>query len=83
LCGLRGDPLLSPFPGKVPVAIDGWSSWLADKEDEKMLATIRLRTRTGRPAGSKKFVAALETRLGRRLQPRPAGRPRKNNANDS
>jgi putative transposase len=67
----------------VPVVIDGWSSLLADKEDEKMLATIRLHTRTGRPAGSKEFVAALETRLRQRLQPRSAGRPGKNNANDS
>ena len=80
-CGLRGDPLLSPLPEMVPVVIDGWSSLLADKEDEKMLATIRLRTLTGRPAGSEKFVAApgsaastqirgsaRETFIGRHLQ---------------
>ena len=63
-CLLRGDPPLSRLLEMVPVAIDGWSLWLADKADEKMQATIRLCTRTGRPAGSEKFVAPLETRLG-------------------
>jgi len=76
-CGLRSDPLLSPLPAAVPVRTEDWSRWLAEKDDEKMLATIRLRTRTGRPAGNKRFIAALESRLGRRLQPRPIGRPRK------
>lgn len=76
-CGLRGDPLLSPLPGKVRVTTRDWSPWLAEKEDEKPLAMIRLRTRTGRPVGSEEFIAKLESRLGRRLQPRPVGRPRK------
>jgi putative transposase len=76
-CGLRSDPLLSPFPGIVPIRTEDWSAWLAEKDDDKMLATIRLRTRTGHPAGSKTFIAALESRLGRRLQPRSIGRPRK------
>jgi putative transposase len=76
-CGLRNDPLLSTFLGIVPVRAEDWSAWLAEKDDEKILATIRLRTRTGRPAGNKKFIAALESRLGRRLQPRSIGRPKK------
>jgi hypothetical protein len=76
-CGLRNDPLLSPLQGIVPVRTKDWSAWLAEEDDEKMLATIRLRTRTGRPAGDKKFVAALESCAGRRLQPRSIGRPKK------
>jgi putative transposase len=76
-CGLRTDSLLSPLQGLVPVKTEDWSAWLAEKGDEKTLATIRVRTRTGRPAGNKKFVAALEVRLGRRLQPRSIGRPKK------
>jgi putative transposase len=76
-CGLRTDPLLSPLQGLVAVKTEDWSAWLAEKDDEKMLAALRIRTRTGRPAGNKKFVAALEARLGRRLQPRSIGRPKK------
>ncbi len=76
-CGRRPDPLLSPLDGLVPVRTEDWSAWLAEKEDEEMLATIRLHTRTGRPAGDKRFVSGLEARLGRRLQARPIGRPRK------
>ena len=76
-CGLREDRWLSPLQGLVPVRTEDWSQWLAEKEDEEMLATIRLHTRTGRPAGGKRFVSALESRLGRRLQARPIGRPRK------
>jgi hypothetical protein len=76
-CGLRNDPLLSPLQGIVPVRIEDWSAWLAEKDDEKMPATIRLRTRTGRPAGDKKFIAALESRVGLCLEPRSIGRPKK------
>jgi hypothetical protein len=61
----------------VPVRTEDWSAWLAGKDDEKMRATNRIRTRTGRPAGNKKFIAALEARLGRRLEPRSIGRPKK------
>ncbi len=38
---------------------------------------IRLATHTGVPLGSREFVARLESRTGRRLQPRPRGRPGK------
>ena len=48
-----------------------------EDEDEGMLATIRLHTRTGCPAGDKRLVSALESRLGRRLLARSIGRPRK------
>ncbi len=76
-CGLREDPLLSPLRGLVPARTGDWSEWLAEEEDEEMVATIRLHTRTGRPAGDKRFVSALESRLGRRLQAKSIGRPRK------
>ncbi len=75
-CGQRADPLLSSLQGLVPVREEDWSAWLAEREDEKFLAGIRLRTRTGRPLGDKKFVEALESRLKRRLQPRSIGRPK-------
>jgi putative transposase len=75
--GLRDESLLSPLPGIVPVRTEDWSAWPAEKDDEKMPATIRLRTRTGRPAGDKKFIAALEFRVDRRLQPRSVDRPKK------
>lgn len=76
-CGFREDPMLSSLQGLVPVRTEDWSAWLAEKEDEGMLATIRLHTRTGRPAGDKRFVSALESRSGRRLLARSIGRPRK------
>jgi putative transposase len=76
-CGLREDPLLSPLPPTMPASTRDWSAWLAANDDEKTMATIRLRTRTGRPAGDKRFIAGLESRLGRRLQPRAIGRPKK------
>ncbi len=72
-CGLRSDPVLSPLPPPLPFGTADGPRRLAEKDDEKMLATIRVRTRTGPPPGNKKRIAALESRLGRRLQPRPIG----------
>ena len=76
-CGLREDPVLSRLPKGIPAGPEEWSAWLAEGDDAKMLATLRLCTRTGRPAGGKQFIAELESRLGRRLAPKRIGRPRK------
>jgi hypothetical protein len=46
-------------------------------DDEEMPKRLRLRTRTGRPAGDAAFVARLEDESGRFLAPRKGGRPRK------
>jgi putative transposase len=56
-----------------------WRHLLTRADDERQLARLRLCTSRGRPLGSDKFVAKLETLLGRRLRPLPSGRPRKSN----
>ena len=76
-CGGHLDPILAPLPERRPPGTADWGAWLAEREDEKMLLRLRLCTRTGRPIGSKQFLAKLESKLGRRLQARPIGRPKK------
>ena len=49
---------------------------LCQPEREDMVERIRLRPRTGRPLGSDKFLSKLESLVGRRLRPLPAGRPK-------
>ena len=57
-----------------------WREELAEGVSEEEAARIRLRTHTGRPLGSDRFVSKLETLLGRRVRPLPVGRPRKERA---
>ena len=76
-CERRQDPILSPLPELCPPQTSDWSSWLADPEDESLLARIRLHTRTGRPIGRDQFVEDLEFRLGRKVRALANGRPRK------
>jgi len=45
--------------------------------EQQAVQTLRLCTRTGRPAGDKVFVAQLQKRLGRPLAAKPVGRPKK------
>ena len=54
-----------------------WRRLLARPDDERLVGALRLATSRGRPLGSDRFVAKLETLLGRRLRPLPRGRPRK------
>jgi len=54
-----------------------WREALTRPENEARVDLLRLRTRTGRPLGSDRFVSKLETVVGRRLRPLPVGRPRK------
>jgi len=60
-----------------------WSNLLTLADDEQQLSRLRLCTSRGRPLASDRFVAKLETRLGRRLRPLPRGRPRKHDKDKS
>ncbi len=54
-----------------------WRDALRERQDDETCALLRLRTHTGRPLGTDRFIAKLETKLGRRLRPLNRGRPRK------
>ena len=60
-----------------------WRHLLTLADDEQQVARLRLCTSRGRPLGSDKFVAKLETLVGRRLRPLPRGRPRETNRTKS
>jgi putative transposase len=72
------DPMLSgalspgaPQPGRE------WRDWLEPGVEEATIRLLRLRTRTGRPLGSREFITGLEARLGRPLSPRKPGPKRR------
>jgi len=74
-CGRRRDGLVAGgLQGRGVVA--DWASWLAEPDDEQVLAMLRRRTRTGRPAGDPAFVARLEALAGRILLAKGVGRPK-------
>lgn len=54
-----------------------WAGYLYQEEEAKNLQRLRRQTDTGRPAGSAEFVELLESRTGRRLRRRRAGRKKK------
>ena len=55
-----------------------WRAVLASRlPTEEDLRAIREATYLGRPLGSKSFIAELETKLGRKLEARPGGRPKR------
>jgi putative transposase len=53
-----------------------WRKELTEGLTDQEAARIRLRTHTGRPLGSDRFVSKLETLLCRRVRPLPVGRPK-------
>jgi putative transposase len=57
---------------------EDWGTVLAGRNaTHEDLQSIREATYLGRPLGSKNFTAELETKLGRRLEARPGGRPKR------
>jgi len=54
-----------------------WRAELTRPEDAALGRALQLCTWTGRPLGSDRFVAKLETLIGRRLRALPRGRPKK------
>jgi putative transposase len=83
-CGLREDGLTcqGPWPewmADLPPAEcqARWMQWLREEDDPAMVGRLRLCTRTGRPAGTERFMARLERLAGRILRPGKPGRPKK------
>jgi len=69
---LCDDPLLTGTKGYLN--IEDWREYLAEKDDERFMKTIRLHERTGRPMGSDEFLANLEALTGRILRKKKTGR---------
>ena len=76
-CGLVNNPLLEPLPTENCISSEGWSAWLTVEDVADDLKLLRAATSSGRPCGSQEFVEEMETLLGRPLQAKPRGRPRK------
>ena len=55
--------------------VHDWRALLSSEPEES--ARLRHHVRTGRPLGSRGFIETAERLLGRRLRPRPAGPPSK------
>jgi len=70
---LDEDPLVTEREYFGPV--HDWRALLSSEPQES--ERLRPHVRTGRPLGSRGFIATAERLLGRRLRPRPAGRPSK------
>lgn len=58
-------------------AIEDWSLYLSESDDEEWMEKFRTLSRTGRPAGGESFVTLIESLLSRVLKPKQAGRPGK------
>jgi len=56
--------------------VDDWAAFLGE-EDTAAQAALRLATRTGRPAGSRRFLRRMERLTGRTLRRGRRGRPPK------
>lgn len=57
--------------------IGDWSSWLAEDDEPEELTVLRRNSDKGLPCGSARFLKRLEQKVGRLLQYRPLGRPKK------
>lgn len=73
--GLEASPVLDGDWWQQRWTAELWTAVLAEADAEA--TAIRVATYSGRPYGSGAFMRALETELGRRLERRPGGRPRK------
>lgn len=74
-CGLAGRGVLSPR-SPLPDCIPDWCAWLR-RVDEPAENRLRECSRASLPLGSERFCAQIEQLLGRKILPRPWGRPRR------
>ena len=78
-CGIRPDGLLNLESrwSKQFVVIDDWSAWLAEGDETEGIQILRQNIDKGLPCGNESFVRRLGKVVGRGLEFRPQGRPRK------
>lgn len=78
-CGNRPDSLLNLESAwsKQFAAIDDWSVWLAEGDETEEIQTLRQNVEKGLPCGDASFIRRLGKIVGRQLEYRPQGRPRK------
>jgi putative transposase len=57
-----------------------WKDMLRSRDEAQTVTALRLNTQTGRPLASDSLLSKLECTLGRRLRPKPVGRPKKDAA---
>ena len=78
-CGKRTDEVLSQRAdwGRTFSAIDDWSAWLAEGDEQEEIRIVRQNIDKGLPCGSEDFVKRLGQQVGRALEYRTQGRPRK------
>ena len=78
-CGGRPDSLLNLESdwSKQFAAIDDWSVWLAEGDETGEIQTLRQNVEKGLPCGDASFIQRLGKMVGRQLEYRPQGRPKK------
>ena len=78
-CGKEIDSLitLKSSWNKKFSSIDDWSAWLAEGDEKEEIQTLRRNIEKGLPCGTKGFIKRLGKLVGRELEYRPQGRPRK------
>lgn len=78
-CGKRSDRLLNPEFGwnKLFFEMEDWSAWLAEGDEAEELQMLRRNVEKGLPCGDEGFIRKLGKQVGRLLEYRPKGRPRK------
>jgi len=78
-CGFRADSLLTKkakWAGLLP-SVEYWSDWLSVEEDAHRLEVLRKHVEKGLPCGTDDFVQELGQKIGRILENRSQGRPKK------
>ena len=78
-CGKEIDSLitLKSSSNKKILSIDDWSAWLAEGDEKEEIQTLRKNIEKGLPCGTEGFIKRLGKLVGRELEYRPQGRPRK------
>ncbi len=78
-CGNREDEVLTTkrYWRNQFESIGDWSAWLAEGDSKEEMTILRRNVQKGLPCGSKRFIRKLEKRVGRVLEYRPMGRPKR------
>ena len=78
-CGLRSDSALTEkkmWRDQLK-AIGDWSAWLSEEDEPEQLDALRQHAEKGLPCGTESFVKKLGLSIGRVLESRPQGRPKR------